>query len=143
MKAMVMDAEKLDFSDESFDVVISRNLTWTLPHPIDAYAQWHRVLKKGGLLLNFDAEYAKGEHKLFSEENLAHKNISIEMKDKCHEIYHMLTISNLDRPAWDKEILKKIGFSDVNIDEDFCERIYSERDEFYIPDRVFMISAIK
>ena len=65
------------------------------------------------------------------------------MKDKCNAIYHMLTISNLNRPAWDKEILKKIGFSDVNIDEDFCERIYSERDEFYIPDRMFMISAVK
>ena len=143
VKAMVMDAERLDFSDESFDVVISRNLTWTLPHPIDAYAQWHRVLKKGGLLLNFDAEYARGAHKLYEDDNLAHKDISIEMKDKCHAIYHMLTISNLNRPAWDKEILKKIGFSEIFIDEDFCERIYSERDEFYIPDRMFMISAVK
>ena len=56
------DAEKLDFADESFDVVISRNLTWTLPHPIDAYQEWMRVLKKGGVLINFDAEYAKGAH---------------------------------------------------------------------------------
>ena len=143
VRAMTMDAEKLDFSDESFDVVISRNLTWTLPHPIDAYAQWHRVLKKGGLLLNFDAEYARGAHKLYEDDNLAHKDISIEMKDKCHAIYHMLTISNLARPKWDKEILKKTGFSEIFIDEDFCERIYSERDEFYIPDRMFMISAVK
>ena len=29
---IVMDAENVDFPDGTFDVVISRNLTWTLPH---------------------------------------------------------------------------------------------------------------
>lgn len=41
----VMDAEKLLFADESFDMVISRNLTWTLPHPQEAYREWQRVLE--------------------------------------------------------------------------------------------------
>ncbi len=36
---MVMDAENPEFADESFDVVISRNLTWTLPHADRAYEQ--------------------------------------------------------------------------------------------------------
>ena len=43
-----MDAQKLAFLDQSFDVVISRNLTWTLPDPESAYREWMRVLKKGG-----------------------------------------------------------------------------------------------
>lgn len=54
---LVMDAENLDFPDETFDVVISRNLTWTLPHAEQAYGEWVRVLKPGGVLLNFDANY--------------------------------------------------------------------------------------
>ena len=33
----VMDAENLTYADNSFDVVISRNLTWTLPNPQKAY----------------------------------------------------------------------------------------------------------
>ena len=33
----VMDAEELDFPDETFDLVISRNLTWTLPDAARAY----------------------------------------------------------------------------------------------------------
>lgn len=44
----IMDAENLDFPDETFDVVISRNLTWTLPDAGHAYEEWCRVLKKGG-----------------------------------------------------------------------------------------------
>ena len=53
-----MDAQALTYPDGTFDVVISRNLTWTLPHPERAYGEWFRVLKPGGVLLNFDAEYA-------------------------------------------------------------------------------------
>ena len=143
LQAIVMDAENLDFPDESFDVLITRNLTWTLPHPIQAYSEWYRVLKKGGLLLNFDAEYAKGAHNLKNHEAPAHKTISDEMKEECHEIYHMLTISTLDRPQWDVDILHQIGFESVEADCEFSDRMYDVKDEFYIPDKMFMISAKK
>ena len=142
-QATVMDAENLDFCDESFDVIITRNLTWTLPHPVRAYSEWYRVLKKGGVLLNFDAEYAKGAHNLKNRSNLAHKDISDEMKEECRRIYHMLNISTLDRPRWDVDILYRIGFEAVEADCEFGERIYDVKDEFYIPDRMFMIYAVK
>ena len=143
VKAMVGDAENVAFADESFDVVITRNLTWTLPHPIDAYKDWYRVLKNGGVLLNFDAEYAKGAHNLNSPENIAHKNVSKELADECHDIYHMLTISTLDRPEWDVHVLEEIGYKDILIDKTFGERIFVEKDEFYIPDKMFSIRAVK
>lgn len=140
---MEMDAEKLLFEADIFDAVITRNLTWTLPHPIEAYQEWHRVLKKGGVLLNFDAEYAKNAHSLFTVESVAHKNISDKLKEDCHELYHMLTISTFDRPEWDKEVLTHIGFSNVQTDLSFADRIFAEKDEFYIPDKMFMIAAEK
>ncbi|MCB7224967.1 class I SAM-dependent methyltransferase, partial [Anaerostipes caccae] len=49
-----MNAQELDFESESFDAVISRNLTWTLPDAMVAYQEWQRVLKPNGVLLNFD-----------------------------------------------------------------------------------------
>ena len=140
---MVMDAEHLDFEDESFDVVVSRNLTWTLPHPIDAYREWNRVLKPGGILLVYDAEYAKGYHKYKPEENLAHSDLAKEMMEECHNIYHMLSISTLDRPQWDVEVLSQIGFEQVETDAKLGDRIYGQKDEFYMPDRMFMIKARK
>lgn len=144
VNVMRMDAESPAFEDETFDVVITRNVTWALPHPIEAYTQWYRILKKGGILLNFDAEYAKeAHHNLYAAENLAHEGISTELKDECHELYHMLSISTLDRPAWDVEQLRLIGFKDIKADPDFHSRVYIEKDRFYILDKMFMISARK
>jgi len=143
VNAICGDAENPDFEDETFDVIITRNLTWTLPHPIDAYKQWFRVLKKGGVLINFDAEYAKGAHNLTSPENIAHKDIPLELKEECHDIYHMLTISMLDRPEWDRLILEEIGFAEINCDTEFSSRMFIEHDEFYIPDKMFCIKATK
>jgi ubiquinone/menaquinone biosynthesis C-methylase UbiE len=48
------DAEHLPFHDRTFDVVVTRHLLWTLPHPGLALKEWHRVLKEGGRLLIID-----------------------------------------------------------------------------------------
>ena len=41
---LCMDAMQLDFPDQSFDVILARNLTWTLPDVESAYQEWYRVL---------------------------------------------------------------------------------------------------
>ena len=51
---MTGDAESLDFADRTFDVVVSRNLLWTLPRPHQALMEWRRVLKPGGRLMLSD-----------------------------------------------------------------------------------------
>ena len=140
---LVMDAEQPDFPDETFDAVISRNLTWTLPHPVEAYQQWYRVLKPGGVLLNYDAEYAKGFHTYDQAENCAHSGIADELVEECHAIYHMLSVSSLQRPAWDLEVLRQIGFRDVTADPSAGDRLYKDKDQFYMPDRMFGIRAVK
>ena len=139
----VMDAEHPDFPDGFFDAVISRNLTWTLPHPAEAYKEWHRVLKPGGVLLNYDAEYAKGFHLYDQAENCAHQGIDDALTEECHNIYHMLSVSSLDRPAWDAETLRRIGFSQVETDTGAGDRLYADKDRFYMPDRMFCIRAVR
>ena len=140
---LVMDAENPDFPEETFDLVISRNVTWTLPDPVHAYREWHRVLKKGGILLNFDAEYAKNFHKYDQKQNIAHKDLDDDLIEECHDIYHMLTMSTLPRPAWDEKVLRDIGFRDITTDLMVSARIYRERNQFYVPDPVFSIRAVK
>jgi ubiquinone/menaquinone biosynthesis C-methylase UbiE len=50
----VGDAESLNFVDGSFDVVVARNLLWTLPRPDQALREWRRVMKPGGRLIVSD-----------------------------------------------------------------------------------------
>ena len=52
------DAEQLPFPPGSFDLVISRHVLWTLPHPEAAIDEWIRVLRPGGRLAIVDgAQY--------------------------------------------------------------------------------------
>nr|WP_295281071.1 M14 family metallopeptidase [uncultured Blautia sp.] len=141
----VMDAEHLGFSDESFDVVISRNLTWTLPEAAQAYKEWIRVLKPGGLLLNFDANYGATN---FAEtsglpENHAHNQLGNSLMQECEDIKRQLPISSYIRPAWDVEELGKLGVEQLAIDLGISKRIYKEKDEFYNPTPMFVIGAKK
>lgn len=141
----IMDAEKLTFPDETFDVVISRNLTWTLPHVEQAYKEWVRVLKKGGILLNFDANYGLSDFADTSglPENHAHHEIEEEMMRECEEIKRQLPISSYSRPAWDLEVLGRIRLQEFFIDLGISSRIYLEKDEFYNPTPLFLLCAKK
>jgi ubiquinone/menaquinone biosynthesis C-methylase UbiE len=52
------DAEQLPFAVHSFDLVVSRHVLWTLPHPEAAIDEWVRVLRPGGRLAIIDgAQY--------------------------------------------------------------------------------------
>ena len=141
----VMDAENPDFADETFDVIVSRNLTWTLPNAAGAYKEWSRVLKKGGRIINVDANYGADD---FADTtglptNHAHFKVGDEMMRECEEIKRQLPISSYVRPAWDLETLGKLGFGKFSIDLGVSSRIYTKKDEFYNPTPLFIVCAEK
>ncbi|MBM3217128.1 MAG: methyltransferase domain-containing protein [Candidatus Rokubacteria bacterium] len=51
------DAESLRFASQTFDLVISRHLLWTLAHPEAAIDEWIRVLRPGGRLVVVDGQF--------------------------------------------------------------------------------------
>jgi ubiquinone/menaquinone biosynthesis C-methylase UbiE len=51
------DAEQLPFPAASFDLVMSRHVLWTLPHPEMAIDEWIRVLRPGGRLVSMDSQF--------------------------------------------------------------------------------------
>jgi ubiquinone/menaquinone biosynthesis C-methylase UbiE len=53
------DAEAPAFADGSFDVVISRHVLWTLPHPEAAAARWAALIVPGGLVAVFDVYHPR------------------------------------------------------------------------------------
>ena len=48
-----MDLQNLIFLMKKFDVIVTRNLTWNLENPQQAYSEWYRVLKKRWLFTKF------------------------------------------------------------------------------------------
>ena len=108
--------------------------------------EWTRVLKKGGVLLNFDADYGhddftRDEEKLPPEH--AHCRLKEGLVQECEAIKDELEISRKLRPQWDLEVLGKMGYASVTVDETLSDRIYRNFDKFYNPTPMFALKAVK
>lgn len=129
-----MDAQNLDYPNDSFDVVISRNLTWTLPDPERAYAEWFRVLKPGGVLLNFDADYASHvrshstqNRKVAPGSPYGHVGMTEALQQENDDITLSMDIGK-SRPEWDRQVLTRIGFTECQTDTQVGQRLLGELD---------------
>lgn len=135
-----MDAQNLEFPDGTFDVVITRNVTWNLEHPVRAYQEWYRVLKKDGVLLNFDANWYRylcdeELRKGYEEDRKKTKEQQVEDYYEGTDIAEMeriaaaVPLTEILRPAWDLHVMGEIGFQDCRSDETVNERILSRADQ--------------
>ena len=129
-----MDAQNLAYPDDTFDVVISRNLTWTLPDPERAYASWFRVLKPGGVLLNFDADYAAHvrshsvqNRKVAPDSPYGHVGMTDALQQENDAITLSMDIGQA-RPEWDGEVLTRVGFQSCQTDTQVGKRLLGELD---------------
>ncbi|MBP0969930.1 MAG: class I SAM-dependent methyltransferase [Oscillospiraceae bacterium] len=146
VRFLVMDAETPDLPSESFDAIVTRNLTWTLPDMQKAYREWYRLLKDGGVLINFDADYSAALEKDDEPElpeNHAHKLVPQEMKAENDAITMEIGSLHRPRPQWDVQLLTETGFSEVTVDTEVYKRIYAEIDEFYNPVPIFTVAAYR
>lgn len=150
-----MDASALTFSDASFDVVVSRNLTWNLPEPEKAYREWLRVLAEGGTLLVYDANwygYLYDEEKRMAYEkdrqNVERSQLDDHYLctdiDRMEEIAKKVPLSAKNRPGWDVEVLKEIGFAEIRTDESIWQSVWSEEERLnYASTPMFLVSGQK
>lgn len=150
-----MDAQNLGFENNQFDVVISRNLTWNLENPVQAYKEWFRVLKTGGVLLNFDANwygYLYDEEKRMAyekdRENVERSQLDDHYLctdiDRMEEIAKKVPLSAKNRPGWDVEVLKEIGFAEIRTDESIWQSVWSEEERLnYASTPMFLVSGQK
>lgn len=150
-----MDAQNLDFEDNTFDVLVTRNVTWNLENPAKAYKEWHRVLKKGGCLLNFDANwyaylYDETLKEEYEQDRKNARNAQVEDYyegtdiDEMERIAAEVPLSKIHRPAWDRQVIREIGFAEVLTDEEAGLRVLSDAEKInYKSTPVFLVKAIK
>lgn len=148
-----MNAEALSFEDESFDLVVSRNLTWNLPHPDRAYAEWTRVLAPGGLLMNFDANwyaylFDEASRRAYEEDRRVSADLGIpdrnvgENFDVMEEIARRIPLSGVRRPFWDLRILRSLGVS-AAADELVWQKVWSDAEKAnFASTPLFLVRAV-
>ena len=149
-----MNAEALTFADESFDAVVSRNLTWNLPHPDKAYAEWARVLKPGGLLLSFDANWYAylfddeaqaaydRDRANSAEQGVWDQNVG-ENFDVMEDIARRVPLSNIRRLEWDLALLQGLSLH-AEADGQIWQYVWSEEEKLnFASTPLFLVRAIR
>lgn len=142
-------------SNEKFDLIVSRNVTWTLEEPEKVYRGWFDLLSDDGVLIIFDANwylrlsknYLEDEYKRDMEEALemGYDDGTTESQcEECENIAKRLPMTYNERPHWDKKILEDIGFNEIVIDDNISDRIYTEVEKkAYETTPMFSIVAYK
>ncbi len=146
----VMNANQLEFSDNTFDLIINRVVTWTLPDLYECYQEWRRVLKPNGRLIVFDANHYAN---IFSEEKA--KTMRLMMRDHIlkgeepftdHFDFHVrwsywgdCPMIGTPRPQWDRNMLKKLCFTNITVEEN----LFGDFQDRGTSDPMFMICAEK
>jgi ubiquinone/menaquinone biosynthesis C-methylase UbiE len=111
----VGDAENPPFEDCTFDVVVTRHVLWTLPHPQVAVSGWARVLKEGGKLVVIDSfrntdEIAIEMTQKVAEPSVAEEGKKLSTEHYSAELYEVLPHSKTGVPPDNlREYMRQAG----------------------------------
>ncbi len=149
-----MDGEKMDFPKNEFDVIVSRNVTWTLREPKKVYKECQRILRPGGKLLIFDANWY---HHLYddtvaSQVKKRYETCLLQYGDAFESVEELpqefdpekLPLSSVYHPTWDVSVLQALGYVDVFTKENISETLWNAKEKLlYGESPLFFISANK
>lgn len=150
------NAEKLAFDDNTFDLVIVRNMSYTLSEPEKAFAEWYRVLAVNGRILIYDANWW---YFLFCEEEKKKVDTYLEeyhkMIGKEHSTYEkecrlewdsIITrpLSKVKRPEWDYEFYKRLGVDEIVIERNVGDLVNTKEEQYKSqPTPLFLVKVVK
>lgn len=155
---VLYDGEHLPFANESFDLVISRNVLWNLEKPEAALREWKRVLSPEGRIVYFDANWYlylfdreqkerhdaahENYHRLYP--HAVHDKIGSKKAQDLEEIARTLPLSKEHRPEWDEEVLKEAGMDVLKVLPNAGDLVWDEEEKVHEEATpLFMICAQK
>lgn len=147
------DCENLPFTEQCFDAVISRNVTWTLLDAEHTYEKWLNLLTPGGKILIFDANWNYHYHnKEYGEAHLrdCERYRKIFGKEAEHftdeqEAYRRsVPMCKVKRPEWDISVFSGMKVKTIFCDYDISDVVWDEeRKVKYRSTPMFMIAVEK
>ena len=158
-KILEMDANRLAFPDGSFDLLVSWNVTHTLMDHAHAYAEWKRVLKPGGLLLIYDANWH------FEDTVPEVQRQYLEDWKECIRVFgsdfnentdpdalplpaaagpDRHPLGDLTRPDFDVGVLRAVGFRRITYTRDITGPLWDDKEKLlYRTTPMFELCAAK
>ncbi|MEW9123245.1 MAG: class I SAM-dependent methyltransferase [Thermotaleaceae bacterium] len=149
------EAHQIDLPDESLDLIVSRNVVWTLTKPQETYREWYRLLKPEGKILIFDANWylrlsdpeLQKQYEHYRQMAIEHgmpDGLSPERAKESEDIGRNLPLTYQKRPKWDQKILPQLGYKEIVVEENINEWIYNDIQKIlYTPNPMFVVCASK
>ncbi len=127
------DVTDLPLPDKSFDLILSRNVVWTLPCPERAVREWQRLLKPGGKLVIIDGNWYRGFYSSFIVRawmKFVHcyyrlRNRKLSGQELAHHYAQKLPHTHLLRPDWDMGLLAGAGFRQIQVCRNLDRIVYA------------------
>jgi len=152
------DFGALPFPASTFDLVVSRNVTHIIRDHLRVYGEWLRVLKPGGVLLIFDANWhlpyqpgaVRDEAIRREREGLTKYGRGFTHDGSYEYINSSLNPENYQvfgsalRPDFDVGVLSQLPCTDISFVRDVTENLWSEREKvFYGATPLYMLRVVK
>lgn len=115
--------------NESYDVIISRDVVWTLYDPEQAFRRWKEVLAPGGRVIYYDGNYRRDDRSLkrtvweWTSRNIL--QVVLDRKRPGKKTNHAdsaafedLPMVTRERPGADVPLLQAAGFHDIQVTDD-------------------------
>ncbi len=150
----LMNADNLDFPDNTFDLVVNRNVTWTLPDLEECYKEWRRVLAPDGIVLVIDANYycnqfddkKMQDYLCLMRQDIIEGRFHDDDRDDFHiraEYWETRPMAGTERPKWDANVLRKLRYVDIVAENDIPVLNKPNFKNTYQLTQYFVISARK
>lgn len=147
----LMDSQKMVFEENTFDMIVSRNVVWIMEHPERVYESWLKTLKPGGRIVVFDTGHnkenflTKFDHnndeflKEYKEKFGVEPPVSFEpgQYEEARGWKRELKLSYESRPEWDVETLKRLGYKNIHWENVAEQTAYTEELRFQNENKVF------
>lgn len=140
----LMNSQELTFPDHSFDLIVSRNVVWTIKEPELAYKSWLRCLKPGGRVIVFDAnhdrdmENSAGREQKYEERFGEKPPVSYTDYEEARGFRRELKLRDVNRPEWDIAVMERLGYENIGWENVSEEVSYDEKNRILYEGKQFV-----
>ncbi len=126
IRFVIGDAERTLEKPESYDVIVTRHLVWTLVDPSAAFREWHALLRPGGKLLIVDGDFVSDtlvRRMIRAFERLTGRGSTAahapdHMRETHERILRQVYFAKGARASEVVGLLRQAGFAETAVDRD-------------------------